>query len=107
MKLFEVVRCPEMLIERKPPPGARCTPGASCTSALKSRPLTGSEAMRAWSTEVLSLSENSTSGAAPSTVISSSAPPTSSLKSARVMLFATTVTSRAVTRKPESVAVTL
>ena len=58
-----------MLTPWKPPP-ARCwIPGITFSSELKSRPLSGSASMRALSTRLFNLSENSISGDAASTVI--------------------------------------
>ena len=58
-----------MLTAMNPPPGSRVTPGVTASSELKSRPLSGTSVMRSVSTVLFSLSENSTSGDTPSTVI--------------------------------------
>ena len=96
-----------MLTDRKPPPGSRCTPGVTPSSELKSRPLSGICWMRWVSTLLFNLSENSTSGDAPCTVIVSDCVPTSSRKSAFVTVLTATCTSRAIVLKPVSSAVTL
>jgi len=91
-----------MLTARKPPPGSRWTPGVTASSELKSRPLSGMLSMRSLSTLLFSLSENSTSGLTPSTVMVSDCAPTSSLKSTFATALTATWTSRATVLKPAS-----
>jgi len=106
MKLFDEVRAPPMLTPWNPPP-ARCwTPGITLSNELKSRPLSGSDSMRALSTRLFSLSEYSTSGETPSTVTDSETAPTSRWKSVFATEFAVTGASRMIVLNPASSAVT-